>query len=318
MSVNSMSDEIEITKTVERFAVDINSGEIEAGADIRLEAVLSCTPAEDLRGQVLLLKDQDGELVTSVEFTEFDDGLNRTNEFSVKAPDEAGEFTWSAVLPSLVPGRFPYEEISIPVSLTVLPHKTRVLVWDVPPAIIRGERFTIKAGVKCSSNCSTVGWVLNVHDHNGVCIATSTIGDQVWPQTASLHYTEFELTPPDVGLHRWKVEAAAKAAALPHEEGSASFGVRVTPQPECKIRVEALDEETQEPIAGAKVVAHPFRTFTDERGFAELRVPKGKFTIFVSGKKFIPFRMEGEIESDLDIKAALAVDRGLTVAEIWS
>jgi hypothetical protein len=82
--------------------------------------------------------------------------------------------------------------------------------------------------------------------------------------------------------------------------------------------VVAIDMESQTPVQGAKVVVHPYKTFTDERGVAEVRIPKGEYRLFVSGKKYFPFRSDGEIKTDVTIKAELAVDRELSDADIWT
>ena len=76
--------------------------------------------------------------------------------------------------------------------------------------------------------------------------------------------------------------------------------------------------ENQTPVKGAKVSVHPYRTFTDERGVAEVRVPKGQYRLFVSGKKYFPFRSDGELKTDVTITAELVLDLELTDADVWS
>ena len=39
----------------------------------------------------------------------------------------------------------------------IQPHGTRVVVWDVPATIECGETFSVKVGVKCSSECRPDG-----------------------------------------------------------------------------------------------------------------------------------------------------------------
>ena len=78
-----------------------------------------------------------------------------------------------------------------------------------------------------------------------------------------------------------------------------------------------VDVESQVPVEGAKVVAHPYRTFTDDRGMAKVRVPAGKYRLFVSGKKYFPYRSDCDVKADLTVKADLAVDRELSDADIW-
>ena len=301
------------------FSVEVSPGEVDAGAEMTLKVKASCSPAADLRGQALQIMDQDGALVESGEFTEFDGESNETSEFAVKAPVEPGAYTWLAVCPALATAGSSSEETSAPFSFTVKPHSTRVVVWDVPSTIESGETFSVKLGVNCSSECRPDGWTVEVRDQDGERRATVTYGGEPWPGTSALYYAEVELSAPDTdGLHTWEAKALADGLHLPHAEAVAPFGVRVVPAPECLLMVVAVDMESQTPVKGAKVVVHPYKTFTDERGVAEVRVPKGEYRLFVSGKKYFPFRSDGEIETDVTIKAELAVDRELSDADIWT
>ena len=100
--------------------------------------------------------------------------------------------------------------------------------------------------------------------------------------------------------------------------GRARFGVRVVSAPECRVTVVALDAESRAPVEGARVVAHPYRAVTDERGMAELHVPAGEYRLFVSGRGCIPFRFDGAVTADTTIRAELEQDRELSDADIWS
>jgi hypothetical protein len=258
-------------------------------------------------------------LVESAELTEFDGESNETSEFAVKAPVEPGAYTWLAVCPALATADPSSEETSAPFSFTVKPHSTRVVVWGVPSTIESGETFSVKLGVNCSSECRPDGWTVEVRDQDGETRATVTFGGEPWPGTSALYYAEVELSAPDTdGLHTWEAKALADDLHLPHAEAVAPFGVRVVPAPECLLMVVAIDMESQTPVQGAKVVVHPYKTFTDERGVAEVRIPKGEYRLFVSGKKYFPFRSDGEIKTDVTIKAELAVDRELSDADIWT
>ena len=301
------------------FRVEVSPGGVDAGAEMTLKAKASCSPAADLSGQALQIMDQDGALVESAELTEFDGESNETSEFAVKAPVEPGAYTWLAVCPALATAGPSSEETSAPFSFTVKPHSTRVVVWDVPSTIESGETFSVKLGVNCSGECRPDGWTVEVRDQDGERRATVTFGGEPWPGTSALYYAEVELSAPDTdGLHTWEAKALADGLHLPHAEAVAPFGVRVVPAPECLLMVVAVDMESQTPVQGAKVVVHPYKTFTDERGVAEVRIPKGEYRLFVSGKKYFPFRSDGEIKADVTIKAELAVDRELSDADIWT
>ncbi len=213
----------------------------------------------------------------------------------------------------------------------VEPHSTHVVVWDAPSTIECGEKFSVKLGVKCSAECRPEGWTVEVRDQHGKERATATLSGEPWPGTSALYYAEVELSAPDTeGLYTWEAKALADGLAdgaaggpadgpdIQHAECIARFGVRVVPTPECLLTVVAIDMENQTPVKGAKVSVHPYRTFTDERGVAEVRVPEGEYRLFVSGKNYFPFRSDGEMKTDVTIRAELAVDRELSDADIWS
>ena len=150
-----------------RVWFDVSPDVVDAGADMTLHATVSCSPACDLRGHTLSIKDQAGADVGSVELTEFDGATNKTGEFVVKAPVDAGEHTWVAVCPAVVKEGVSYAETSTPISFTVKPHTAHVVAWDVPSAIVAGERFTMKVGIKCSNDCDLTNSDFGIYDHEG-------------------------------------------------------------------------------------------------------------------------------------------------------
>jgi len=209
-------------------------------------------------------------------------------------------------------------------------HDRHVVVWDVPPAIERGATFRVRVGVKCASGCAPGAWTVAVHDQDGATRAAVSLGAEPWAGTAALYHAEIELTAPDVeGLHTWE----AVAAGVPgneasqgdpengdpqHGEARASFTVRSVAPPDCLVTVVAVDRQDQTPVAGATVVAHPFRALTDARGVATLRLPKGDYRLFVSGRNYVPFRRDGDISGELTITAELEPDLPPSDAELWS
>jgi hypothetical protein len=202
---------------------------------------------------------------------------------------------------------------------TVTPHRTPVVVWDAPSAIECRETFSMKLGVKCSSECRPDGWALEVRDHDGKDLARATLSAEPWPGTTAVYYAEIDLTAPDTeGLYTWEATAPAAGLDTPHAECIVGFGVRVVATPECLLTVVAVDRESQDPVKGATVAVHPYRAFTDERGVAEVEVPKGEYRLFVSGKKYFPFRSDRDVSTDMTILAELAADPRLSDADIWS
>lgn len=201
-------------------------------------------------------------------------------------------------------------------------HQRSIVVWDVPAAIERGEPFRVKVGIKCSAECQPDTWVFGIRDHDGRLLASRRVGQAQWPGTAALYHAEAELAAPDAeGLYAWEAFAPAiehDDESAGHDEACTRFNVRVVPAPECKLTVVAIDKESRSPLKGAKVAVHPYRAFTDERGVAEMRVPKGAYRLFVSGRDHFPFRYDGELTADMTITAELESDLGPSDAELWS
>ena len=199
------------------------------------------------------------------------------------------------------------------------PHDLRIVVWDTPPAVERGKRFAVRLGVACSAKCRTAGWAVEVRDHEGEQRAAATAGDDPWPGTDALYHAEVALEAPEIeGLYAWKAVTPANEADGSHTGGNASFHVRVVATPACLLTVVARDAESRAAVEGARVVAHPYRAVTDERGVAQLEVPAGEYRLFVSGKGYIPFRFDGDVKTDTTIRAELSQDVELSDADIWS
>ncbi len=314
-----MAAENDTTHMICACSVEVSPREVEAGGDLTLKGQVALASAGDLHGQRVLIEDHDAGLVTTIELTGVDGESNQTGEVVVKAPLRPGTHVWRAVCPAQTQGSVSHEDASTSFSFTVKPHATRVVVWDAPPTVERAKRFGIKLGVKCPFECRPKGWAVDVRDHEGQRQATATLSDAPWPGTDTLYYAEVDLTAPDAeGLFSWDARAPGSGAEVPHAEGTARFGVRVVPPPECRVTVVAVDAERHTPVRGATVVMHPYRAVTDERGVAEVRVPKGAYRLFVSGPNHVPFRWDGEMTTDVTIRAELALDRGFSDAEIWS
>ena len=202
-------------------------------------------------------------------------------------------------------------------------HTTRVVVWDVPAAVERGAAFRVKVGVKCAADCSSAARRVEVRDEEGGVVASGSVGDVPWAGTAALYYTELELRAPTVeGLHAREAFVAAAfadaAGGAGHDAASARFQIRTVRAPECRLKVVVVDARSHLPVPGAKVVVQPYHTLTNADGIAELRVPKGAYRLFVSGRDRFPFRRDGEIDADVTIQAELDEDLGPSDAELWS
>jgi hypothetical protein len=290
-------------------AVDVSPGVVDAGADVTLQGKISCSPACDLRGHTLLIKDQTGANTGRVEIREFDGVTNTTGEFVVKAPFQPGVYTWLAVSPALVKEGVSYMQVSTPISFTVKPHTTHVVAWDAPSAVVVGERFRMKVGIKCPNECDLTNGDFGIYDHEGTQVARGMLTGDRWPGTSGLYVAEVELeAPAREGLYTWSVRRQASDVGIPHAEGSISFGVRVVSHPQYLVTVEAVDKDNQAPLSGARVVMHPYKAVTDERGIAEVRVAKGAYKLFVSQTNYLTLGLPVEVTQDMKARVELDLE----------
>jgi len=290
-------------------AVEVSPDIVDAGAELTLRGKVSCSPGCDLRGHALLVKDQAGADAGRAELTTFDGKTNETTELVVTAPVEPGGYTWLAVCPAVVKEGVSYMEASTPISFTVKPHTTSVLAWDIPSAIVAGERFRMKVGVKCSNECHLTNGDFGIYDHEGTQVATGALPGDRWPGTTGLYVAEVELEAPAAeGLYTWSVKGVRSVVGIPHAEGSVSFGVRVVSHPEYVVTVETVDKASQTPLSGARVIMHPYKAVTDERGVAEVRVAKGAYKLFVSQTTYLTFGLPVEVTADMTARAELDVE----------
>ena len=265
-----------------------------------------CSPACDLRGHTLLVKDQTGADAGRAEISEFDGVTNATGEFVVKVPIEPGEYTWLAVSPAVTKGDVSYIHASAGISFTVKPHATHVVAWDTPSSVVVGERFRIKVGIKCPNQCDLTNKDFGVYDHDGAHVGSGRLTGARWPGTGGLFFAEVELEAPvREGLYTWSVKFPGSDVGISHAEGTISFGVRVVNHPEYVVTVETVDKDNQTALSGARVVMHPYRAVTDERGIAEVRVAKGTYQLFVSETKYVTFDLPIEVMADMTVKAEL-------------
>jgi len=188
-------------------------------------------------------------------------------------------------------------------------HATSLVAWDIPSAIVVGERFRITVGVKCASECNLTNGAFGVYDHEGAQVATGTLSGDRWPGTTGLYVAQVELAaPPREGLYTWSVRTLDSNAGPPHAEGSVTFGLSVVGRAEYVVTVETVDKASRTPLEGARVVMHPYRAVTDERGVARVRVAKGSYRLFVSQTRYITFGLPVEVTEDVTARAELDLE----------
>jgi hypothetical protein len=279
------------------------SSEVDAGAELTVTVQGSCQNGCDLTGQRVSIRDQGGAELATSELA-FDGDGHAMSAITLRAPLEVGEHSYRAVLAACEKDGVLHEATATGFSVTAVPHAASVNVWGVPSAIAAGERFRFKVGVKCSAGCKLTGGELRVLDHEGAQVAEARVVD-VWPGTSALYFAEVEAQAPlSIGDHEWRV-ATPGSDLVPHA-GSCSFAIKVVGPSDHQVTVEAFDGERQTPISGAHVLLHPYRAFTDESGAAKVKVAKGRYTLFVSGFRYVAYEGVVDVTDDVTIRAELA------------
>ena len=151
---------------------------------------------------------------------------------------------------------------------------------------------------------------MSIFDQEGSRAGTVKLGHDVWPGTEALYFAEVEVAAPQTaGSHQWEAKIAGWDAELPHASGSFPLMVRVVSSPDCEVTVRAVDREKQTPIAGARVVMHPYRAVTDDNGIARVRVARGQYDILVSGPQYLPACASVEVIADMITSAELDAEQ---------
>jgi len=284
---------------------------VDAGTDITLKVKASCPSACDLRGSMVRVLAQDGSVLHEAALAGCEEGSSETDAFTVKAPVELGEFTWSVVFPAQEMAGVLHEECAAPLTFTVKPHATSLAVWDIPSPIPFSSMFTIKVGVKCSAACSLVGQKIDIYDEQREKVATAALGSTPWPGTSALYWAEVELDAPDTeGYYKWEVRFPQPDIDLPHDEASYTFAFTTARPPEHVVRVEVITHDKKTPVKNAQVLmrpqrGYPYRGYTDEDGVARLAVPKAEYELYVSKTSYEVFRTTIEVTDDVSVQAEI-------------
>ena len=290
--------------------------EVDAGTDITLKVRVECPSRDGLRAASVSVRDRHNAELARTDLEKADGGIYEANNIVVAAPCVAGEHHYRAVVVAAGRGGAFHEQASTEVRFTVKAHAAQLNVWDVPSTIVAGEHFKVAVGVRCSAGCDLGGKELSIFDQQGLRTGTAKLGHDVWPGTEALYFVELEARAPlTVGSHRWEVRIADWALKLPHAAGSLPVVVRVVRPPDCEVTVKVVDRESQAPIQGARVVMHPFRAVTDDRGIAKVKVTRGPYDLLVSGSKYVPVCTSVEVTADLITRAELNADSGNEIAE---
>ncbi len=312
------------THAISSVIVEVSPSEVDAAAELTFKARVSCSPALDMRGQALLIKDHDGALVGSAELVTFDDGINETGETALKAPAAVGTYGWAVVCPARATDDFSYEEVAERFSITVKPHATRLAIWDVPSTVVSGGTFRFKVGITCSCGCPQQGREFTVFDGDRQQVGAGRLDGNVWPGSTALYFAEVDVVAPGKpGLHNWEVEVPASKiqvatadVPLAHEGLSSAFAVRFVSPPDSVVRVQVTDRESGAPLEGATVTAFPYRAVTDEAGVAVLNVARGQYRLQVSRSNYVAFGSSIEATGETTANAELQPEKQVNIYDV--
>ena len=158
--------------------------------------------------------------------------------------------------------------------------RVSLAVWDIPPTVVAGERFTIKAGAKSSAACDLRGRRIEACDASGAVIASGELGVAPWPGTEALYWTELSLpAPAQCGMTAMSVHFHGAGLAPAHRDASSRFTTVAVPAPEHTVTIELVEQETGSAIADAEIRFGAHRATTKASGRAELRLAKGDYDL---------------------------------------
>jgi hypothetical protein len=183
-------------------------------------------------------------------------------------------------------------------------NQTSLAVWDIPPAIPAGERFSVKLGGKSSAGCALGGCRAEVRDEAGAVLGAGRLGDAPWPDTSGLYWAEIELVaPPQPG--RVTLLARLEPAELeePHDGTSSPFSVSVVSKAEHLLTVTVASGGR--PVDEAYLRLGPYRATTDAAGVARVKLAKGDYELVVwkAGYDTTPIRLAIAADAAVQVDA---------------
>jgi hypothetical protein len=287
--------------------IEMVPGDAFAGCDMTISARIDCDPPCDIAGRILEIRDATGNLVAEMAMAApVDDGTAFVADTVVKAPRRAGTSTWHARLAVHESDGVAYPEATLAFDVETKAHPVYLNVWDLPACATPGERITFKVGVKCGAGCACSGHTVAVFDEDGNRIAMAETGDRPQEGTEAVYAALFEADAPERnGAFRWHASLLDREGDLPHAPASVPCPIRVVPEPEVTLTVEAIAEDTGEAVRGARVVMHPYRAQTDASGIARIEAARGVYSVVVSMSKYDPMSKQIQLEGDIHERVTL-------------
>ncbi len=158
-------------------------------------------------------------------------------------------------------------------------HETSLAVWDIAPAVVAGETFSVKVGAKSSTGCALDGSRIEVLDGDAV-MAAGCLGETPWPGSDALYWTEIEVrAPAQPGNLAYAVRFDASALEEPHLGATSLFNVSVVAKPEHTLTVKL--NAGGAPVEAAYIRLGPYRAITNASGVAQVRASKGRYDLVI-------------------------------------
>lgn len=199
-------------------------------------------------------------------------------------------------------------------------HRTSAAVWGAPTPVAVRSTFTVKVGVKCSEGCRLPGQVVRVSDEAGSCVAEGRLGEAPWPGTRGLYVAELSLPASATeGVFHWRGSFLGDAMAPRHESASSLFSFRTVEPPEHTVVVEVKERESGAPLERVSVFMGIYQAITDALGRAELKLPKGAYTLAVRrrGYEAPSLSVAVDRERTFSIQMGLVPEADHDQNEVW-
>ena len=111
--------------------------------------------------------------------------------------------------------------------------------------------------------------------------------------------------PATKGTYRWEAKLSKPSRERLHQAASFKFSFNAAKQPKYTVTIEVVNEETQAPVAKARVMFRPYSGYTDDQGLVKLKAADDKYKLFVTEQKYDDYETTVPVTGDTTIRAEL-------------
>lgn len=284
------------------------AAEVDAGTEIVLTVKVSCPHGCDLRDRMIDIIAPDGVVVGSSRLAEFADNVNETREFSFRAPDEVGEYSWNVVFEKHHDEDDVHQEGVLPITVRTLAHDTSLAVWGVPSPIVIDHPLRIQVGATCSAGCNLSGKEIHIFDETGVSVGHAKLGATPWEGTRALYWTDVDLVAPaKEGSTSRSITFVPTELQLPHGNASARFGFETVKPPQHSVAVKVVQKDAGTPIEDAQIRLGVYFAYSDSNGVAKVAMPGGTYSLDVLKTGYEAPSRVLDVSDDVMVEVEVAV-----------